>query len=299
MKRFLKNIIVFFIIFFVVEKSAFFLLDAAPKREYDTRLEQLINGTINKDLIVLGSSRGAGNILAEQLEQDTGLSSYNLSYQGTDIIFHEFILESLIKYNKAPKYVLLNIDSPTTFLESNSIIFRTDVLLPYTKYNYINSKLVEVAANNPLSSIFFTLRLNRNHFKYSSKVAREENPLDAFGSMPLLKNKKHGLVYSDKNQSYDKNKEQASKLSALKNIQDICNKNNIKLTYVISPSFRACSTNFYKRLAKLSKSENHIFVYDSLNPVYKNEAYFYDAAHLMKNGAQIFTSEISEFIKQK
>lgn len=298
MKRFIKHILLFFLIFFIVEKVAWFLLDTAPKREYDTRLEQLINGKINKDLIVIGSSRGAGNILAGQLEQETGLSSYNLSYQGTDITFHEFILKTLIRYNNAPKYVLLNIDSPGAFLDSNSIIFRTDILLPYTNNNYINSKLIEEEANNSLSHIFLTLRLNRNHFRYSKKVAREENPLDVYGSMPLLKDKKSGFLYHEIDQPYDRNMEQVSKLSALKRIQDICSQNNIKLTYIISPSFKKFSNNFYERLKGLSKREEHILVYDTLNPIYKNEAYFFDAAHLMKNGAQIFTSEISKFIKE-
>ena len=103
MRLFLKHILLFAVLFFIIEKSAWFLLELAPDRQYDKRLENLINGKINKDLLVIGSSRGAGNILAGQLEKQTGLTSYNLSYQGSNIEFHDFLLSILLKHNQ-PKH---------------------------------------------------------------------------------------------------------------------------------------------------------------------------------------------------
>ena len=99
----------------VITQAHWFVLKETPKKQYDKRLEELIKGEINKDIIVLGSSRGSGNILAGQLEKETGLESYNLSYQGSNINFHNFILNTLLKFNKKPKYVMLTIDNSSEF----------------------------------------------------------------------------------------------------------------------------------------------------------------------------------------
>ena len=98
MKLFLKHILVFSVIFFFAEKSIWFILNETPNKEYDKRLEKLLKGQVNKDVIVLGSSKGAGNILAGQLQSKTNFSCYNLSYQGSNVNFHYFILKTLLKY---------------------------------------------------------------------------------------------------------------------------------------------------------------------------------------------------------
>lgn len=298
MKRFLKHILLFGFIFFIVEKSVWFLLDTAPKREYDTRLEQLLKGKINKDLIVIGSSRGAGNILAKQLENETGLLSYNLSYQGTDIKHQKFILETVLKYNKAPKVVVISIDSPSEFKKSKSVFFRNGALLPLSKYNYINEKLIENNLNTSLSRVFFIARLNTHHFSFQDKKPSKINPIESNGSMPLLQKKKTNLSFATEANNYDISGEDDTKISAFLDIQNICRNNNIELIYVISPNFKSFNMAFFKRFKMLTREEK-IMVYDTLNPIYKEEAYFYDMAHLLKNGAEVFTSEISEFINGK
>ena len=110
MKKFLIQILLFSFTFFLFEKVFYVSLYVSPKLEIDKRLEYIINGNMNKDLIVLGSSRGARNIIASQIEDSLNISSYNLSYPGSDIEFHKFLLQSLIKYNEKPKIVLLVVD---------------------------------------------------------------------------------------------------------------------------------------------------------------------------------------------
>ena len=116
------------------------MLNETSKREYDKRLEYLLEGKVNKDIIVLGSSRGAGNILAGQLEKGTGLTSYNLSYQGSNLVFHHFILKTLIKFNQVPKYILLSVDDSSQFVRVETLNYRKDVVLPLSKYHYINEE---------------------------------------------------------------------------------------------------------------------------------------------------------------
>src|SRR5688572_29021938 len=112
MKKFIGTLALFGIIFFVYDKLFLPVRNQAPASEADKRLEYVIKGVMNKDIVVIGSSRGARDILAERIEDSTGYTSYNLSYPGSDVEFHAFLLESIVTFNKAPKLVLLAIDDP-------------------------------------------------------------------------------------------------------------------------------------------------------------------------------------------
>lgn len=298
MKRFILNIILFIAVFFIVEKSSYYLLYKAPEKEIDKRLANVINGDLNKALIVMGSSRGAGNILAGQLEAETGISSFNLSYQGTNIEFHDFVLTTLLKYNKAPKKLVLSIDSPHAFFKEKSLDFRIDPLLPLSGNNYINNVLIERGENNMLSKCFYLGRVSVSNFNFKIKKQRPNNPIDAFGSMPLLKrsNKSKALTFDSNIIDYTLSLESQEKLQAFKHIQELCKDNNIELVCVFSPSFRAFHNQFFNRFKQLLHPENKLFVYNLERDVYTDANYFYDNAHLNSEGAKIFTTELSTFI---
>lgn len=297
MKRFVKHIILFVIIFFVVEKITWFVLQNGPLKQFDTRIEHLVKGQINKELIVLGSSRGIGNILARQLENETNLSAYNLSYQGSNVNFHEYILKTLLKHNQTPKIIVLSIDNPSQFLDDKTITFRNDMLKPFTKYNYINETLIKQGETSRLSTLLFSARLHRAHFLFRKKTPHKNNPQDSSGTMPLLKKNSLYLFYDKDVTPYDITQEEPSKLKAFKSIQELCKTNGIRLIYAISPSFNAFNYNFYNRFKRLVNEKN-IVLYDTLNPKYKDRAYYFDYTHLLKNGATLFTSEISTFINE-
>lgn len=300
MKKFLYKGILFFLIFFLVEKSAYLIINKLPALEYDKRLELLIKGEINKELIVLGSSRGVTNVLAHQIEDQTGLTTFNLSYMGSNILFHEFILQTLLKYNSKPEKIIFVIDNPYEFIDVKSLTFRYDRMYPLSKYNYINDELINQKERNLLSKVFCLARLTWTDFKIEQKEIPIENPMDSKGSMPYIrKTSKINLEYNTTSIDYSTLNESTNKLEAFKNIQKICSKNNIELIFVFSPDYQKFNDSFKNRFEKLLKPENRLLVYDTLNPVYKNSEYYYDASHLLKNGATIFTSEITDFLKNE
>ena len=300
MKRFLLNSILFLIIFFVVEKSSYYLLYKAPQKEIDKRLELVVNGKMNKELIVLGSSRGAGNIMAGQLEEETGLSSYNLSYQGTNIEFHDFILSTLLKYNEAPKKIILSIDSPHAFFKEKSLDFRVDPLIPLASNNHINNELIKRGENSMLSKVFYLGRVSKSNFNFKQKEQRLNNPIDDFGSMPLLKmsQKNKALVFDNALIDYSLVLESQAKLAAFKHIKQLCEEHNIELTCVFSPSFRIFHQEFLERFKTLLNPENNFFVYNIERDIYTDTNYFYDVPHLNIKGAKLFTTELSTFLNE-
>lgn len=299
MKKFLLKISLFALLLFIIDKGFYYFLDQAPKLEYDKRLEAVINGNMNKDLLVLGSSRGAGNIIASQIEKETQLTSYNLSYPGSNVMFHEFILKSLLQFNKAPKTIVFSIDNPYEFIPEKSLLFRLDRLYPLSKYNFINQELIAQEERNVLSKAFCLARLNKASFSLQPVSKPIENPFLPCGSMPFIKKISSSKMEFIKTIApYDTQTELPEKLQAFKNIQTICKENNIQLIFVFSPNYNTFNTNFEKRFRTLLLPENKIVVYDTDNPIYNDETYYFDVSHLMKNGATVFTTEISTFINQ-
>ncbi|QAA81280.1 hypothetical protein EI546_05860 [Aequorivita sp. H23M31] len=296
MRRFLYLCLTFGIAFFILEKLLYIFLIISPKLEVDNRLEKVINGEVNKDLIIIGSSRGARNIIASQIEDSLNISSYNLSYPGSDIEFHEFLLRSITKFNTSPKNVILVVDDPYELLPTNHISFRYDRLYPLSKYNYINNELIDRGEKTFLSKIFVLARINKKNFDLRRRKFSKLDSLGKNKSMPLSFQQNDVNFDYGKDVSYDVSGESASKLEAFIKFQKICVENKINLLIVFPPNFERHGKSFERRIRFLSDDEVFFYIYDRSDPVYKDEAYFYDETHLQKRGAIIFTAEIVNYL---
>lgn len=281
----------------MLDKIFYIFLYTAPQLEADRRLEFLLNGKINKELIVIGSSRGAYNIIASQIEKETGKSAYNISYAGSNVQFHLFLLKALLKFNKRPETVIISIDNPYEFLFVESFDFRYDRLYPLEKYNYINDELIKQNEKSKLSWFLCLARLNKSNFTFTKKNAPVDSPIMACGSMPFIKdfNKKQ-ITFNTKKERYPVEKELKSKIEAFLEFQQICHSNNIKLIYCFAPNFRVYNQTLENRIKSISIPENKFFVYDTTDVRYQNKDYFHDDSHLNIKGAKLFSSELSKFI---
>ena len=293
MKNFLLRIGLFALLFLIIDQFFYFVVIKLPEKQIDKRIEKLINGKINANVIVLGSSRAAHNVLAEDLEKQTQLKSFNLGFRGSNISFHLFLLQKYLKHNKVPKKIIYVADVPFMF-DEKALVFRNDVLLPFVKYSEYRNILIE---NNQLSKMAYFSNLAKFNFHTVTKKANVsiENFNTNLGSNPLpIEN------YKGKGDSFVENKKATISKNLIiqfKEIQAICNKNNIDFYLVIPPNNEPLNVNFVKTIENNLLSSSQLYVYKN-NYTTKNHSYFYDISHLNKNGANIFTTEISTFINQ-
>jgi hypothetical protein len=299
MNKFIKTILLFALLFFAIEKIFYVFLYVSPGLEKDQRLELLINGKINKEVLIFGSSHGARDIIAHQIQDSMRLSAYNLSYPGSDIEFHEFLLRTVLKFNKKPKMIMLAVDETAEFLPNEALIFRLDRMYPLAKYDYINEEMIKRGEKNFLSKFLVLGRINKSNLDIREKHFTEMDTLLPCGSMPISFQRNRPFSYDAMPARYPKEKEEVRKITAFLKFQDLCIKNNIKLAIVFSPNFKKHDPDFEKRIRQLSGPKVMCFIYDRSNPIYKDKSFYHDEAHLQKNGATIFTNEIIGFLKQK
>lgn len=271
----------------------------SPSKEIDKRLEKIITGKINADIVIFGSSRGARNVLAENIYKETGISCYNLSYPGSDIDFHDFLLSELLdNKNRKPKVVILVVDDPDEFLSNTSIHFRLDRLYPLVKYNKIRNKLVELGEkNNVLSILSITHQLNKSNFDFRQKHFTELDSLLPLGSMPISFQRKNYEFVFTKPTSYPLNKEMIFKRNKFIHFVNNCKNNNISLIIAFPPNFGVANKGFEKRIYDLSNNKNVYYLsYNKQDERYRKMEFYFDHGHLNIKGAEIFTGELISFL---
>ncbi len=292
MSRFLKRILLFAILFFVLEKLFIVLLITAPQREVDKRLEMLIKGEMNKDAVIIGSSRGARDIIASQIQDSLGLSCYNLSFPGSDIEFHEFVLRMVLMHNAPPKQVFLVLDDSLTLMNDSSLNFRFDRLYPLASYKVINREMISKGEKSFLSHLFVLSRMNRSNF---DTRRRRFAPLDTIrecGSMPVSFQKSQYRFHYDSSYSYDTLHESKRKVAWFKKLIATCEQESIALHLVFPPNYKTHNILFEQRIRQLSGSYPRFIVYQHSGHKYQNPELYYDKGHLKENGAILFTNEI-------
>ena len=173
-------------------------------------------------------------------------------------------------------------------------------MYPLVKYKAIRNTLIEHGEKNRiLSDLFIVHQLSISNFDLRKKHFTEQDTLLNDGSMPISwQSKRFNGSLATKSKVYNRNEENQSKLKSFNNVIKMCRENDIVLLLACAPNFGNSTIGFTQRIKELAGNNNHVMQYDTTNPVYHDAGYYYDLAHLKLNGATIFTSEITAFIKQ-
>ena len=303
MKKFLIRLLAFVLCFFIIDKAFILVRDSSPQREVDRRLEFILQGKIRADIVVMGSSRGARSLIAQQIEDSTNLPSYNLAFPGSDVTFHEYVLRTLLetKGNKKPSTIVLVVDDSDELKTSKSLKFRFDRMYPLVKYKSVRDEMVKRKEKKPLVTELLVLhQLNKSNFKFTHRKFTKNDSIMPCGSMPISHQKKtFDKKYGTTQYVYKREGELIQKVNAFKEMVAMCERNDIDFIVAIPPNFRKVTAGFAERLKLLVGNSGSVWMYDEAKPEYSNPDYFFDNAHLQKTGSIVYTAEFASFLKNK
>lgn len=296
MKQFLIKLSLFFALFFIVDKAFILLRNSSPEREVDKRLEAVLLGEMNQDIVVLGSSKSARGILAGEIEKITGKSTYNLSYPGGDICFQEFILATLLEKNEKPETIILSIDEIVQFADQVSLNFRMDRMYPLVKYPEIREELFRLGEKNELlSNLFILHQLSIYNFDLRQKHFSKLDSISSNGSMPISFQKQTlDWDLKDDLNPYKIENEVEGKLQCFLDLQNSCLANDIELIIVFIPTFKKFNELFYQRFLELVDPKVRFFRYEAADNPFENKNYYHDLTHLNQKGAKLYTELLTE-----
>ena len=276
MTKFIIKTTLVLILVFLFDKLFYFSLNILPHLQYDKRLEYILTDEIKSEILILGSSRAARDILAIDMEEHLGRSCYNLGYPGSNIEFHTFLLKHIVRLSVKPKTVLLVLDDPDELVRNSTINFRWDRIYPLVKYNELNNLLLQKTNKNPLLNKFmYSIRIKENFPQ--NFVPVPPSPLEVIksnGSMPIsLKGPQwKEMKYRYKTSNYSIDHESSELRQKFIKFIEICQSNGINLILVYPPNFYSMNSSFINRIQELSPDDVKHYIANTKN--FTNKKYF-------------------------
>ncbi len=273
-------------------------------------LNDVMNGRINSDIIVSGSSRAMVHFDCALVSSHTCLSCYNLGLNGTGLAMQYALLKTYLKHNKKPLVLVQVIDIDS--FSDNAYRFETMMYTPHLKEEEIYRTIYESDSSIwrnrylPLYSFAqYGVSLMGPAFRGVLKNYNDPEEVRYRGYHPqyrswnsdfdnFVKNNPGGITYKIKPEAVQK----------LENIVQLSRARGIEIVLVFAPE--------YYRVSELTRNKKDIMnvvtgiagrykipFYDySGSRLTKSTDYFYNSQHLNSRGAAIFSVDFSEKLRR-
>lgn len=313
MKKFLKSLVIFAVILLFLSFLADTILSHGLKKaQFYTYGEigvwnDVISGNINSQLLVYGSSRAWVHIDPAMIEKEIQKSCYNLGIDG-----HTFWLQYLrhleyMKNNTKPQTIIYSVDCFT--LQKLKDLYNYPQFLPYMLFDSEFYKYT--SSYNGFGFFDYFVPLLRYYGEHDATQKAIDlifsDPPPSFrhkGYMGMERVWDAGLLNALKqSQSIEFNLDQDS-IALLEQFVTECRNNDIELILVYTPEYREGQKIIKNRndiiniFREIAQKNNIPFLDYSDSPLCENTEYFYNATHLNKKGAELFTEQLIHDLKK-
>jgi len=267
----------------------------------------IYNSNVMCGIAIYGSSRAWVHIDPKILKDSLELDAYNFGIDG-----HNFWLQYLrhlefLKHNIKPQTIILSVDIYS--LQKRNDLYQPDQFLPYMLWNSNVQKYT--SSYKGYNNFDYYLPL----FRYSGKTNALKTIFNNFfRNQSSEKFRYNGFFGMDREWNNDLEKAKAntgsytvkldsSSITLFEKFINECKHNNIELIFVYTPEFiegqlfvsnRDDVINLYKYFS----NKYSISFYDySKDSICLDKTCFYNASHLNKRGADIFSRELANDLK--
>ncbi|WP_425077079.1 hypothetical protein [Psychroserpens sp. S379A] len=276
-------------------------------KEYTT-WNAVLDGKLEADVLIYGSSRAWVHFDPKIIEDSLNLSVYNLGIDGNTFNMQHLRHKLALKHNKQPKLIIHSIDV-TTLQKGN--FFNSKQILPYMLWN---NDFFEATSEYP----------NYSYFDYKLPLIRYQSKTDAITmalnmSLGTQSNEPERIKgYEGQDRTWNSDFKKAKKKMKKYEIEfdsDLeqkfnaylkeCKDKNIEVLFVYSPVYiegqefiknKEGILDYYKSLAE---AYDFLFFDFSEDELCYDKKYFYNARHLNKQGAEIFSRKVANLIKKE
>lgn len=264
------------------------------------------NGSVNADLLIMGSSRAWTTISSKVLESSLGLNTYNLGINGHNFYLQKLKFDTYTIKNQHPKYIIQSLDTKT--LERREDLYDYQQFLPFLEDKQVEKATKAYRGLGYEDYFIPSFRYRKDHDLIKVGLQEflgvrhyENNKFKGFyaydmewseASMKILKNN-----YPNHIEVHD------SSVNAFEQyIKDLKSK-RIQLFFVYPPYFYEAQElttnkdsvlNYYAEIAAKNDIPYWDYSKDSLS--FKKEL-FMDYHHLNRKGAILFTEDLAKKIK--
>jgi len=264
---------------------------------------EILYSTMNKDVIIQGSSRASADISPAAIDSAFHVRSYNLGLDGYDFLMQDCRWQLYLERNKKPTWIIVSLDY-------NSFQLRDNLLMHYQFLPYLDLPLIREATRYypggfDFKDYYFPL------YKYHNAPASVAAGIARFVLGKKYNNgKRNGFKAREKKWDNSFEEFKASTPQGITGRFDTldvhrferflraCKRQHIAVILVYPPEYielqhlmvnRGSTQKFYQQL-----SENyHVPYLDYSNdPVCFSTDYFYNSQHLNASGVKQFTKHL-------
>ncbi|MFH6994844.1 hypothetical protein [Flavobacterium sp. FlaQc-48] len=312
MKNFLKYMIEIVVITLIIAFFIQYLSDRGFRNLKNSQYndwQNIVEGKINSDIIINGSSRGFVGYNPVIIGNKLHLTCFNLSFNAGGYNLQQAKFDIYLKSNKPPKLIIQNID--LAHFQKNTELPDEWQFYPIIYNKSIDSLLMKFDENITYLKVFPLLKYNQN-FKlleegivanFSNSV--KKNSKTILGYCPqdrLFKVDYHNLKKFSNIDVKAKNELEIERLHEMFNFYNSRLDKNAKMVFIWMPEYKLRLTKSFdlKRASIVEelnliqkKYKNFIFIDMAYDEMSNHSEYYYDTFHLNEVGSTIFSKKIS------
>jgi hypothetical protein len=314
MRKFIIRVLLFFVPILLIAYSADRLLSRQLKTTHTESGDEfsvwndLYGGTVNSNVLIYGSSRAWLHFDPKMISDSLNTTAYNLGINGHNFWLQYFRHQLLLKKDSQPKLIIHSLDYFT--LEKRPDLYNPDQFLPYMLFDQdIEQTIAGYKGYQPVD--------------YKLPLIRYYGKKEALGHVVRIMLKSGGdtLVrirgYRGDEKQWNSDLINAKKLMAAYTIKldsasialfdqylRECRDKKIKIIFVYTPEHidgqqfvknREAIMLLYKGFSEKYKIP---FLDYSNHPISFQRQYFYNASHMNKGGAELFTRDLIGELKK-
>jgi hypothetical protein len=269
----------------------------------------IMEGKVNADIVVTGSSRALVQYDPRTIEAVTGRSAFNLGRNGSQTDMQVAFLKAYLAHNRKPAVVIHNLDA-FSFVTTQEI-FEPVQYIPYLYDSSLYDSMLKIDRDTWKSRYIplYGYVVEDMNFTWLDGVA------GFFGWSPhedyFLGFNPRQLHWTGDFESFKEANPQGVRfdiepagIEDLKNLVSVCKQNGIQLIFVYSPE--------YKQMQQITSNRAEIFagfhriadrdsipIWDYSNWQYNTDKQlFYNSQHLNADGAALFSEDLARRLEQ-
>lgn len=302
MKRLLISFLFIVIALYVVDRLGGYVMWQVNQHAQDENAPKLkyLADDVDEDVILLGTSRCREHYVPQILTDSIGLSFYNGGINGSQCVYaHYFALNLILQHHK-PKLICLELS--TNDYACQDISFTPiSFFAPYIGRCEQADSIFRLAGNYWAYRICHLYRYNARAVSniggllVSGNLLANRHKENDNGYFPLSKPKFHPQKLTE---VYATTNIDNQKLQYVKKFINLCKSNDIKLVFMVSPTYMIADKHLYDILKDIAKEHQvPFFDYNTQGLFIDHPEYFLDEHHLWDKGARIYTSIFAHDLK--
>lgn len=258
------------------------------------KLKYLVND-VHEDVLFMGTSRANCHYVPSIIADTLGMSVYNGGVDASNCIYAHYYILCHILSHYTPKVICLEV-MPSDYAPQKEAFETTSFFAPYFGRNAQADSIFREAGTYWMYKLSHLYRYNAKAFSNLAGLlySRQEGGDRGYIYVPKPPHFPEQLRPASKPEGCD-----SLKLYYMQRFVTLCHERNIRLVFVVSPSYSVADPHLYDVLKDLAaRNSIPFFDYHTSGLYHGHPEYFKDAMHLWDQGSRLYSSVFAHDLKR-